>query len=265
MAFPGRVYGWFGDEKVAQSTKINGLPLGIRMELPDGREFVHAKAGTAAALDPGKLTQAPVAAGTALADTVVMAGVLTCASAAIGATQLTITVGATAAVTKDQYADGYVVTASSAGAGRGYVYKVKANNSAAAGATCLFTLYENDAVEAAIEGGTTKVGIRTNEYYQVIVTTGDTVYTGPLAGIAPVAVSAGFFCWIQRKGVAPALSGATVLIAGEPITCHTSVAGAVGLMQTSAGIASLKVNDKIGHALAIAVSGGYATVFLELP
>src|SRR3989304_7297305 len=154
MGFPHRVYGWYGDEKAAQSTRINGLPLGIRMELPDGREFVHARAGTAAALDPGKLTQAPGAAGTALADTVVMAGVLTCASAAIGATSLVITVGATAAVTLDQYADGYVVTASSAGTGRGLVYKVKGNNSAAVGATCLFTLYENDKVKVAIEGGT---------------------------------------------------------------------------------------------------------------
>mgnify|MGYP001591218216 FL=1 len=193
MAFPGRVYGWFGDEKVAQSARINGLPLGIRMELPDGREFVHARAGTAANLTAGELVQAPVIAGTASADTALTQGNLVCASAAVGATTLTITAGGTTAFVKDAYADGYVVVASSAGTGIGHVYKAKVNNSAAAGATCLFTLYENDKVKVAIEGGTTKVGVRANEFWRVIQMTADTVYTGPPAGVPPVAVTSGWY------------------------------------------------------------------------
>ncbi|KKL16382.1 hypothetical protein LCGC14_2496170, partial [marine sediment metagenome] len=55
MAFPNVIYGRYGDEKVAQSTKIGGLPLGQEMVLPDGREFRHSCAQTAAALVAGKL------------------------------------------------------------------------------------------------------------------------------------------------------------------------------------------------------------------
>mgnify|MGYP001597075901 CR=1 FL=1 len=265
MGFPGRVYGWFGDEKVAQSTKINGFPLGIRMELPDGREFVQAKAGTAATLDAGTLVQAPNWAGTAAADTAASQGNLTCASAVVGATSLTITAGGTTAFVKDEFADGYVVVASSAGTGIGHIYKIKLNNSAAAGATCLFKLYENDSVKVAIEGGTTKVGVRTNEYHRVIVMTADTVYTGPPAGVPPVAVSAGFYCWLQRKGVAPLKSGATVLIAGEPVVASTATVAGVGHIMAGSAQVDIKSKVPIGYAMATALSAGFATVFLTLP
>ena len=266
MGFPHRVYGWYGDEKVAQSTKINGLPLGIRMELPDGREFVHARAGTAVALVAGQLYQAPECAGTATADTSLEQGTLVCASAAVGATTLTITAGGTTSFVKDEYADGYVVTASSAGTGIGLVYKVKANNSAATGATCLFTLYGNDKVNVAIEGGTTKVGVRTNEYSRVIITTADTVQTGPIVGVPPVAVSAGWYCWLQRKGVVAGFTGGTVLIAGEPVTASGAVGGAFAVISAaSTNVLIGKDHDPIGRAMATALSAGYATIHLELP
>src|SRR3990167_4254373 len=45
MAYPSVHYGNFGDEKVTSTAKINGLPLGIEMVLPDGRKAVHARIG----------------------------------------------------------------------------------------------------------------------------------------------------------------------------------------------------------------------------
>ena len=67
MSYPNVIYGDYGDEKVAQSTKIGNLPLGQLMVLPDGRKFRHAQA-SATALVAGDLYQQnsmTVIAGTA--------------------------------------------------------------------------------------------------------------------------------------------------------------------------------------------------------
>ena len=55
MSFPNVIYGDYGDEKVAQSTKIGSLPLGQLMILPDGRAFRHTRAHTAQAMTAGYL------------------------------------------------------------------------------------------------------------------------------------------------------------------------------------------------------------------
>ena len=56
MSFPNTVYGSYGDQYTSQTTKIDGLPLGTKMELPDGKIFRHCKAG-GTTLSVSKLVQ----------------------------------------------------------------------------------------------------------------------------------------------------------------------------------------------------------------
>lgn len=259
MGFSNKIYGDYGDEKVSDTAKINGLPLGIRMVLPDGREFVHGRASATALVAGSSYQQAAVPADTAMVKALVVN------AAAIGDTTLSITAGGTTAFTVDQFADGYVAVASSVGTGIGHLYKVKTNNSAATGAAATFTLYPNDKIKVALNASSL-VGVRANEYDGVLLTTANTVATGIPAGIAPVAVAASSYCWLQRKGAAAWASAGTVLIAGLPVLASTAVAGQCTVaFATTAGYLAARNIDIWGHCETIALDTGYAVVFLELP
>ena len=259
MSFPSKIYGDFGDEKVTSTSKIGGLPLGIRMVLPDGREFAHARASATALVAGSAYQQAAIPADTAMAKALVVN------AAAAGATTLSITAGGTTAFTKDQFADGYIAVASSVGTGIGHLYKVKVNNSAATGAAATFTLHPNDAIKVALNASTL-VGVRVNEFNQVLLTTANTVATGIPAGVAPVAVAASSYCWLQRKGAAAWASAGTVLIAGLPVLASTAVAGQCTVaFATTAGYLAARNIDIWGHCETIAADTGYAIVYLELP
>ena len=261
MGFPAVHYGSFGDERTSSSTKINGMPLGIKMVYPDGREFVHARAG-ASALVAGKVYTAP--SGTA--DVLYGTGLNLAATVAVGATSVAATAGGTTAVTKDQYADGFLVTASSAGTGIGYSYKIKANNSAATGATVTFTLYETDSVQVAMAGGTTKVTVTPNQYNLVELAPASTALFGRITGVACATAAASSYVWLQTKGEASVFCGATTAIRGETLVCSTAAAGAVvPIVASTAGPTSDKAMiNVVGVAVSIAETAGFVTANLKL-
>ncbi|HSV94506.1 MAG TPA: hypothetical protein VLH94_00810 [Spirochaetia bacterium] len=87
--------------------------LGAKFTTEDGHELALVQNGVAA-LVSGVLVQSPATIGANHTG-------LTCATAAIGATTLTVTLGGTA-VTANQYAGGYVVI--SAGTGIGQTFKI---------------------------------------------------------------------------------------------------------------------------------------------
>jgi hypothetical protein len=256
MSFPSNVkseyMGTFGEEKVAQSTKIAGLALGAKLELPDGRIFRQAKCGTA--LVVGKVVNQ-----SAEADTANWQGLAVATAAAIGATSVALIVGGTA-VTANQYADGYLYINLSAGVG--HTYKIKSHSSGAAAATITFTLYDNDALKVAIVAASTKAGIRANEFADTVLRPAGTAYGGVVGGIPPVAVSAGFYYWVQRKGVANALAAATTVTIGEKVVCDTATAGSVTIAAQVA--ASIGQNTWIGTAINTGAASTYVLVYLEL-
>ena len=132
MEYPNVIYGDYGDEKVAQSTKIGDLPLGQLMVLPDGRKFRHAKAG-GTALSAGIIVGA--SAGSAghgnLAGTFLKASATTTRN--LKGDRVVYLATSRAAFTKDQFADGYLnVQGPAASSYIGHVYKIEANDSAAA-------------------------------------------------------------------------------------------------------------------------------------
>ena len=261
MSFPNEIYGDYGDEKVTNTARIGGLPLGIRMVLPDGREYAQGRASATALVAGSSYQQA---AYIAVADTA-FHNALAVNAAAAGATTLNITAGATTGFTVDQYADGYVAIASSVGTGTGHLYKIKANGSAAAAASAKFTLYPNDSIKVALNASTL-VGLRANEWDKVLLTTADTVAVGIPAGVAPVAVAASSYCWLQRKGPAPWVTAATVLIAGLPVLASTATAGRCTVaFATTAGYLAARNIDIWGHCMNIGVANDYSLVFLALP
>ena len=214
MSFPNIVYGKYGDEKVAQSTLIAN-ELGVPMVLPDGREYVHAKAATVLSIGVPVVQKA--VAGTSV-------NIAVATSVAIGGTTVVLTMPATTLATVvDQYAGGVLVVNDSTGAG--YTYKIKTSGTAAAASACTFVLEPTDGIVVALVAGTSEVTIRENPFYNVLNRAAGTGSVGIPAGVPPVAVSAGFYCWLQRRGEATLLSAGTVTVAGRPFACATTVAG----------------------------------------
>ena len=257
MSFPNVIYGRYGDEKVAQSTAIGSLPYGQLMILPDGRKARHALAPSGTAIVAGSFYQCPAD----VADTAREKALALAATVAVGATSVVVTMGGTA-LTADQYVGGYLITASSAGTGVGRLYKILTNNSAAASSTATFGLEPSDPIETALSGGTTTIGIRQNQYRNLIVTSADTAQTGPNAGVAPVAASAGFSFWVMRSGpVAAHVDAGTAVTAGNPVTASSATAGALGL---AVGTAVYKARDIVGHVMTVPAADQFAIVNLEL-
>jgi hypothetical protein len=258
--FNNIIYGDYGAEKATAASAIGGLPLGTLMILPDGRKFRHAQA-SATALAAGKLYQGNSMADIAgTADGNIIAGLAVAASAAIGATSVSVTMAATAHVSKDLLADGYLLVATSAG--QGHVYKIKGNTAAGSLGTTTVTLEPTDPLKVALAASSTKVGLRANAFKSVTVTTADTVGVGAIVGVAPVAVAASYYCWVQRSGEAAVLADAT-LIEGIPVTASSAVAGAV-MPAIATTTTHYKQRQTVGFAIAVSASASYSAVYLTL-
>lgn len=258
MSFPGIIYRKPGDQYLAQSTAIGGLPLGAVAVIngPSGTKwFRHARAQTSAALSAGQL----VVSGSTIPDHGCgTADQMVANSAAIGATTVVITAGGTTAITADYYADGEMFVRDDAG--EAYVYAVKANNSTATGSTATITLYPTDSLRVAL-GASATVGLRRNPYREVITRATGSAMVGPVVGVPVAAVSSGFYCWLQTRGTGPALVAATVVVIGQPVFASTAVAGAVaGFNTASTGGPVYNEIDVLGRTHAISGSTEYALV-----
>ena len=250
MSFPNIVYLDYGQEKTTAASAIGNLPLGVLGVLPDGRKFRHARS-SATAMVAGSLYQgnASAFAGDAayINDLAVVSG------GSVGSTQVVITAGATTGVSKDQLKDGMMYSTGGVG------YKIKSNTVAAAGSSITIDLYEP--IKVALAAGTTLVGLRENPFYSLTVTTADTVGGGQVAGVAPVAVTASYYCWIQRGGECNALTDGT-LVKGVGIVPAATAAGAVHVFASAT--VSVKSNEIIGKCLDVAASTEFSRVWLSL-
>lgn len=191
------------------NTAVAAHNLGERVVTPDGRSFRYAKAG-AVALVPGTLVQAPVE--------ITNHQNLTPAAAAVGATSLTVTLGATAA-TANQYAGGWVVVTVTPG--QGYQYLISSHPAADASATLALQLADPIAVALTTSS---RVDLVLNPFNGVIIN--PTTATSAPVGVAISPITAGQFGWVQVGGVATILSdgGSTV---GTNVSASNATAGAV--------------------------------------
>jgi len=257
MSYPCLVFGSFGDEKAASSTKIGSLPLGTRMMLPDGRLFAHARA-SATALVAGYLYQGEAGGSDNIRNMAVQA------AAAIGALQVKLTLGATTATTKDSFADGFLYVNDATG--EGHNYKIKGNNAAAVSTTATFDLYENDGILVALEAGTSEVGIRKSPFDKVLLKTADTVHVHSYAGVATRAVLANYYCWLQRKGeCAVFVDGTWLLGAGLVASTTSACAGMLTPILANSANAEPELIEVLGRCISVGSSTEYGLVELMLP
>lgn len=199
---------------------------GAKFTTSDGREFVLIQNG-GTALASGRLIQGPVKIGANHTN-------LTTATAAIGATQITVTLGATA-VTANQYAGGFAVI--NAGTGIGQTLRIASHPAADASASVVLTL--EDALKVATAVADSKTTLELNPYGSPngadVRTSGcvvcPTTLTGPIVGVTvgPIAASTTTvpsYGFIQTKGVVGCLNDANTAI-GLDLMHSTNTAGAV--------------------------------------
>ena len=235
MAFPSVVFLSYGNEKVETSEQKQ--KLGTKGVLPDGRVFYYAKNSGTAITTAAQIVDGIAAVGAHDMD-------LAAAAASAGATSFTS--GTSLTVTKNQYADGYVLF--NDGPGQGEVYRIKSNTAVSSATGLEITIDEPDGIRTALTTSSL-FGLAYSPYTDVKIIDGDgTITTGPL-GVTTIPVTASYYCWIQTSGIASVLSGAVVAIVGDAIGVSQASAesGAFDLWDSSAN----EDTRPIGHAMGI--------------
>lgn len=221
------------------SSSTQQLPLGTKGESKDGRIFRYCKADSTA-LVAGKLQQHEaevanhqnMAVGTA---------------AAVGATTVQFTLGATAA-TANEYAEGYLSVNDANG--EGFTYKIKSHPAADSAASLTVTL--EDPIREALTTSS-EVSLCNNPFKNVIVN--PTTATGAAIGVAVHDLTASQYGWIQTRGPVAILNEAGTAV-GLGVASGTSVAGAC---KTAAATA-----PSIGIAMETLVDTEYSMVYLQI-
>ncbi len=226
--------------------------VGTRYESADGRVYRYAQFDPQNALVAGNLLQGTVPVLNHQNLTVTT-------GASAGSTSLgqlpniLVTLGATAG-TAGFYSNGYLIV--NAGAGHlGQTYTILSNTTAASSGTMF--VYLGEPLQTAIVAGTDKVCLVPNQYMGVIQN--PTSVTGTPVGVAVVAGTAGWYGYIQTRGVASALSDATVATKGVAIIPSTTTAGAV-----TSGLATGTATYYVGDSIVAGVSAETRPVFLTL-
>lgn len=222
------------------STQLHDLGEVIRTS--DGRTFRYAKAG-AVDLVAGKLNQA--------AAEITNHQDLTPSAAAIGATQVTVTLGATAA-TANYYAGGYLIVTTSAGVGN--IYLIKSHPAASSSGSLTITLDEPIAVALTTSS---RIDLVPNPLSAVVVN--PTSATSAPVGVNNIAVTAGYYFWLQTGGVTSVLAKGA-LVVGTQVFASDTTAGAV---EPIAGVTA-GTQANVGLAVAGTADGQNGAVKLLL-
>ena len=208
MAFPNTINLSYGQEKV--ETSGQKLKLGTKGVTPDGRVFYYARNGSAAITTAGMIVDAGTALTVAAHDMDVPA-----AANAAGTTGITISVPTTD-LTKNQYADGYIIF--NDGPGEGEVYRIKSHPAHDASVTndVVITIDEPDGIRTATTTSSL-CGFIVNPYAAVKIIDGaGTAETGAL-GVTTIPMTASYYGWIQTAGIGSVAVGAAVGVVGDAL------------------------------------------------
>lgn len=225
------------DLKVLSTVQLE--KLGARTVDEDGNQFVYAKAG-ASTMSHGQLATAEATVSN-------HTNIAVAADAAVGATSVSVTLGATA-VTIDQYTQGSLVI--NAGTGSGYKYAIKGHFATASSGTAVF--YLEEPLVAAITAASSKVSLYKNPCKDVIAST----TLGKNPGVALIDIPATNYGWLQTKGLAPVLAQGAVTKDFSVIQ-STTTAGAITVQ-------SAATDDMIGVANEALVTTEYRLVTLQI-
>lgn len=237
MAFPNIVFGAPGDQFATGASNACGGPLGTQLVLADGRKFRYAEKNTAAAVAADVQSCRAVDANHVLQ---------TAAAAAVGATSVALTLGATAAVA-NLYEDGLLVVDLAANTGGGYCYGIGKHPAVASAG--VFTVPLKESVQVAISTAANSVSVTTNKHKLVVVAA--TTEIGSLAGVAVKPIAASGFGWLQTRGEG-IVKGSGTLVIGEPV----SVLGAAGAMGPWAAVTTVPT----GVCRRVATTSDFSTI-----
>jgi len=192
MSFPQTIMGKWGWEQVVTTAKKH--KLGTRMQIAE-TEYVYASSGEAVLA--GQLMESAAVEGNENDD-------LAVATTAAGSTTVSVTFGG--AVTKDEYADGFLISNVDASDALGWRYRIKGN--AAGTSDVEVTIDHEDGFITQWLAGTAKAGAFKNPYTSCLIS--NTTALGPVVGVTVSDIASGSYGWLQTNG--PAL----VLIQGTP-------------------------------------------------
>lgn len=212
--------------------------IGTRMQLADGRVFYYAKAG-AVALSAGKLNMAALA----------IAGHEDCdvaAAVAVLDKQITLT-PATAPVTANQYAEGFVQVRSASGVGQ--MRKIRGHPAALTAANVVIDTYDPFTAAITTSGQANLIKCVQDEVIE------SAVEENVLAGVPLIAVTADYYFWNQTYGPASVLSDVAIA-AGTMVNAGT-VAGSVAAQAAF-------LFPVVGTVQLLTVDQEYGSVFLQI-
>ena len=223
---------------IYSSSSVKQHKLGQIAWTPDGRKFQYCLAGET--LVAGHFYQTAVHASTYVHQACP-------AVAAIGATTISVTVGA--AFLANQFADGYAII--SAGTGIGQMFLIKSHPAAASGA-CVLTL--DEPVRVALDT-TSKITTIKNAFDSIVKWA--VTQTGSSAGAAVYPVASGEYGWLQTGGMSACLSD-NVATAAETtgispstttagtitkaVTTQETIGGSAQVVTVSAAVAAVRLN-----------------------
>lgn len=234
--FSGKIveYGRLSEDSVAR------FPLGALVETVDGRKFRYCQ-NSSAAIAAGKLYQAPALVAN-------HQNIAVASAASIGDLSVTVTLGATAATAND-YSEGLMVVNDEAG--EGHCYRVKSHPAADASASLVLTL--EDPIKVALTTSS-EVCLIPNLYKKPVIS--DSGQAGTAVGVAPFAITADYFGWLQTHGMTGCLADENVT-AGQALTIGSSTDGSVEAVDAD-------TEPKVGVASQACVDGEYRMIFLQI-
>lgn len=214
-----------------------------------GRDIWRYHAAGAANISKGKLEQAP--APVANHQNLALAAA---SNIALGSTQVSLTLGGTAA-TIGQYDQG--IASVNAGTGLGQNFGINHSNAqTSTTGTVLISL--DDPVYVALAIADSKVTLTQNPYNGVIETATKT--TTP-SGVSMVDVTALNFGWLKTRGIAGVLVGSAMTL-GSRVTSDGSTAGAV---TDNTDVSAPQTEVEIGQASIVAgTTGQYNPIVLTI-
>ena len=210
-----------------------------------GRKYRYAKAG-ATALAAGELTAAP-------AVTAHHKDASVAAATPIGATTVSVTVGATA-VTADYYADGYLQV--NDGTGEGHCYAIAGNSACDASTTTVVKLYEPIRV-ALVASATSEVTLVPSPYSGTVISATPEAFC---TGVTPLVVTAAYYYWTQTGGPCVCLAGGNAIAVGSQIILG-GTDGSYDVVATSSDVDVPKIGYQFGIA---SVTGEYQPIYLQI-
>lgn len=229
----GQLFGIDGTacgQELFSSSATQVHPLGFLATDGFGRYFRYAKAG-ASALVVGNVIQAPAQITTH--------DQLTPAAAAIGATQITVTLDATNDATENYYAGGLAIIDTTPGLG--YSYPISGHPLIAASASGVFKL--GLPIQVALTTSS-RVTLTPNRYRGVIQAPVTTL-TGAVVGAAVYPIAASEFGWIGVSGTFGTLIAGTPAV-GSIVTSPGTAAGAVVTDPANAAVDVIGVMNVTG-------------------